>query len=100
MQTPIDPSNTIVVMFDFNPIDNVDTRCEQVASWLKTNCPECVQVESRVWLIVKSPYSVDELFERIGDHFGAGDCVALFKVASMMLGVGDAGDLQRLARKN
>ena len=99
--TELDASNTIVVMFDFDTLGETDDRCSKVANWIRTNVAQHVEVESRVWLIVKSSQTIDELFAQIVSQFGDGDCVAMFKVATMMLNVDGPDQLfSRLQRKN
>jgi len=101
MAIEVDGSNTIVVMFDFDTLGDTDDRCSKIASWIRTNVKQHVEVESRVWLIVKSEQTIDELFGKIVAQFGAGDCVAMFKVASMMLNVDGQDELfSRLKRRN
>jgi len=100
MAIEVDGSNTIVVMFDFDTLGDTDERCAKVADWIRNNVAQHVEVESRVWLIVKSSLTIDELFAQIVSQFGAGDCVAMFKVASMMLNVDGQDELfSRLERK-
>ena len=101
MTEELDASNTIVVMFDFDTLGDTDEKCAKVANWIRNNVAQHVEVESRVWLIVKSSLTIDELFTQIVSQFGTGDCVAMFKVATMMLNVEGPDQLfSRLQRKS
>ena len=101
MTEEVDASNTIVVMFDFDTMGDPDSRCTQVADWIRDNVAQHVEVERRVWLIVKSEQTIDELFDKMVAQFGDGDCVAMFKVASMMLNMNGTDQLfDRLKRKD
>ena len=89
-----------VVMFDLDPGDDIQSRYANIAQWFRSNCPNCVEVEQRVWLIYRSPFSRDEIAGIVNQPFQSDGGVAIFEVSSSNWHFRAGNDpLERLKRK-